>query len=406
MRFRSSLDKYRKARPAKPGTTESTVVTIESLSNDGDGVARLAGKAIFVPHTAPGDEVEIVVRSKQKRFARGTLKQLIKPSSVRVTPKCEYVGTCGGCTWQHVAYDAQLAAKQQQVQDALERIGGFTDVRIQPIVPSSNPYHYRNRIRGYTEDGRFHYRRAGSQDGVPITACKIAQPAINDYLANPNQPFSQSKESVELATTADGSVTSFPIRADRSTQAGFRQINDDVSNALTSAASGAITKIIEQSQGSGASNTRLELLDLYCGQGSWSFELAMRHPDLTILGVDSGADNIRAANERLKLHPDLNNLSFHRNTAESVLNKPRHQSPLVIVDPPRAGLSDEVTQAFLQSPPRAIVYISCHPATLARDLAKLCHTHFSLSLVQPFDMFPQTPHVETLVVLSAKTINQ
>lgn len=400
MRFRSSLDKYRKAKPVKPGSADTTVVTIESLSNDGDGVARLNGKAVFVPHTAPGDEAEIVVRSQQKRFARATLKTLIKPSSVRTEPKCEYVGDCGGCTWQHVEYEAQLVAKQRQVHDALQRIGGFGDLTIRPIVPSPNPYHYRNRIRGQAEGGQFHYRHAGSQDTVAVSSCKIAQPVINEYLANPSEPFSQAAESIELAVSNDGDVKAYPVRADRSTVVGFRQVNDDVSEALTEAASSVITQFIERNQCAESSNTKLELLDLYCGQGSWAFQLATRHPDLTIRGIDSGLENIQAAKERLKHHPSIKNLSFYTKTAESELNKPRPQRPLVIVDPPRAGISDEVTQAFLQSPPQAIVYISCHPATLARDLAKLCQTQFSLTLVQPFDMFPQTPHVETLVVLS------
>ena len=139
MKFRSSLDKYRRGKIKAPGTKTFTVV-IDSLSNEGDGVTRIDGKVMFVPHTTPGDKVEVTVTENRARLIRAQVTKLLKPSPHRVTPECKWVEQCGGCAWQHIAYEHQLLVKQAQLAQTLKRIGHLPDVEIRDIGPSPTAY--------------------------------------------------------------------------------------------------------------------------------------------------------------------------------------------------------------------------------------------------------------------------
>lgn len=403
MKFRSSLDKYRRAKPEVPGSKTLTV-TVESLTNEGDGVARVEGKATFVPHTAPGDKVQIKVTEDRRRFSRARVVKLIEPSPHRVTPECQWVEQCGGCTWQHLSYEHQLETKRAQLIETLTRIGNLPNVVTRDIVPSPTPYAYRNRIRGVSENGQFHFHQARSEFLVAIDSCAIAHPTINQYIAAPTQAFSNDKQSIELALMSDESVTAFGVDTERSTELGFRQVNDAVSQILTNTVSEIISEQLANTQDDAGPMT---LLDLYCGHGSWTRRIAERHPNLTAVGVDISEHNIRIARKQAA---GIKNATFSVGRAEKALQQNNTQNDFIIVDPPRAGLNTEVIQALTantsaataQNATPTLLYISCHPATLARDLSALSNSGYDIEFVQPFDMFPQTPHVESLAVLRRK----
>ncbi len=376
--------------------THSPIVTIQSLSNEGHGVAHVEGQTIFVPGTAPGDRAKIEITVRRKRWSRAKLIELLDPSPLRVEPRCPYVEQCGGCTWQHLAYTQQLKIKNQQLQETLQRIGGLKTLNLQDIVPSPKPFHYRNRIRGVVEGGDFHFHQADSHELIAIESCAIAAPEINEQLASINMTKNHQpaeRQSIEIAIMPNGRVDTLTLHKDRSTELGFRQVNDAISKLLTET---VLAQIEHGMSNAGNPAKPVSLLDLYCGHGTWSLAIANRHPTLRVVGVDSSAANIDAAN---KQSSTVENATFIKNEAEKILTKSDTAFDFVIVDPPRAGLSNTVVDALTLHPCQTLLYISCHPATLARDLALLCTTSYTLESVQAFDMFPQTPHVETMAVL-------
>lgn len=396
MKFRSSLDKYRRGKPAQVLVKTHTVV-VDALSNEGDGVARLNGQAVFIPHTAPGDKVVIEIVEQRKRWSRAKVVEILEASPNRVEPACIYVQRCGGCTWQHIDYATQLKIKQQQLIETLQRIGGLTHINTCDIISSAKPFHYRNRIRGVAHEGVFHFHGNRSEELIAIEQCAIASPIINQYLQYPDQPFAQVRESIELAETNDSTVKALSVDQERTTELGFRQVNSDVAEKLNEQVYSTIEKALC------TETNALSLLDLYCGHGSWARRIASRQPRLRVVGVDVSEANIKIARGLAK---NLKNASFVKNRSEKVLMQPDVNPDYIIVDPPRAGLSDTVVNALNSNPANLLIYISCHPASLARDLAKLHNVAYEIDSVQAFDMFPQTPHVETLVVLSKASITQ
>ena len=393
MKFRSSLDKYRRAKPPLLGAQTHTV-TVQSLTNEGDGVARVNGKATFVSHTAPGDKVEIKIIENKSRYSRADIVKLIEPSEHRVEPLCQWVEQCGGCAWQHLTYQHQLHTKQTQLLQTLKRVGNLSSVTIRNIVPSPNPYAYRNRVRGVAQNGRFHFHKARSDALVAIDSCAIAHSTINRYIAQPTEAFSKDRQIIELALTENNSVSAMPVNSERSTELGFRQVNDAVSELLTNAVLGIIDEHFMPA--SDNPHPATTLLDLYCGHGSWTQRIATRHPNISAVGIDVSEHNIRTARSQAM---GIKNATFTVGRAEKALQQSHKKNDIVIVDPPRAGLSEELIQALVAHTTSTLIYISCHPATLARDLAALSHGGYSIEFVQPFDMFPQTPHVESLAVL-------
>lgn len=391
MKFRSSLDKYRRGKPAALAN-KSHLVTIETLSSEGEGVARIDGEAVFIPHTAPGDKAQVEIVEKRKRWSRARVLEIVEPSSHRVSPPCPHVPLCGGCSWQHIDYGTQLSLKKQQLAETLHRIGNISDTPILDIVASPEPFHYRNRIRGVVKDESFHFRGARSEQLIAIDYCAIAAPQINHYLESLDSPLETSQQAIELAVMDDNSVFAFPVNSERATELGFRQVNDSVAQQLNE----TVFSLIEHHFSMRTEHSKAFLLDLYCGHGSWTRRIAEKIPTLRVVGADQSEPNIKTAR---RLATDIKNASFVKNKAEKVLTQPDMRADAIVVDPPRSGLSDTVVNALNEHPVALLLYVSCHPATLARDLEKLHSGAYQIKSVQPFDMFPQTPHVETLVVL-------
>lgn len=381
---KSGWNKYRRG----PVNREKTISTIriDSLSSNGDGVGRLEGQVVFVPFTLPGEKVSIKQVSKKRKLIHAQIVEILEPSEQRQQPPCAVFGECGGCDWQHLPYDLQLEAKTQQLLDALQRIGKFEHPPIQPIVASPSAFHYRNRIRGQAKSGQFHFNQRASSQRVAIDHCHIADEAINSFLSEGNLDDVSGK--VELAVDNEGLVTVMPVDEQQATDAGFRQVNSAVSNHLSE-------KII-----SAAENFAGEtFIDLYCGQGSWSIELAQRFTQCQLLGVDSSKQNIHIAHQKVQ-QAKLSNVRFEHGRVEERLRSMPLADSFCIVDPPRAGLASELCQALCSNNPTTLVYISCHAASLARDLQLLCDSGMRLQSLTPLDMFPQTAHLETLSILN------
>ena len=349
---------------------ETVELQITDVAFGGAGVARHEGKVYFVPFTAPGDTVKVKVTRAQKKFSEASVVSVIAPSPVRVTPECEYFTRCGGCAYQHIAYPQQLELKQRQVEQTLRRVGKFTEVPMQPIIPAPEPYAYRNRIRVHVQDGRAGFFAHRSHELVPITRCAIARPAVNDSL-----------QDLRRSPARDGDYTLFA----RDRSEFFEQTNDEVAAALLA----LVERTVRRDQSL--------LLDAYAGAGFFAHRLA---PLFTqAIGIEENEHAVararsRAAENERHLLGDVSML------LAEILSVHAMEGTTVILDPPAAGIAPRVAELLSASRPSEILYVSCNPATLARDLGELRST-YRLESVTPLDMFPQTAEIEVLAVLRA-----
>lgn len=348
----------------------STEVQLEitDIAFGGAGVARLDGKVYFVPFTAPGDTVRARILRDKKKFAEARLVEVLKPANTRVSPPCPYFGHCGGCAYQHLAYPEQLALKHRQVEQTLRRVGKLAEVPMQPIVPSPHGYEFRNRIRVHVQEGHAGFFAHGSHELVPIERCAIAQPAVNEALQN-----------LRRRAVPDGDYSL--VARERSPF--FEQTNDDVAAALLAHAERAITP------------GQQLLIDAYCGAGFFASHLAPHFA--AVIGIEENEHAVAHARRQAQPHERYLAGDVAALLGE-ILSTHDMRRATVILDPPATGLAPRVVQLLQGTPPAEILYVSCNPATMARDLAELSRTH-RLTSVTPFDMFPQTAEIEALAVL-------
>ncbi|MEO6788399.1 MAG: TRAM domain-containing protein [Chthoniobacteraceae bacterium] len=341
---------------------------ITDVAFGGAGVARHGGKVYFVPFTAPGDTVRAEVVKDRRKFAEARALEILTPSPDRVVPECEYFTRCGGCAYQHIAYEKQLELKSRQVEQTLLRVGKFPEVPMRPIVPAPQPYAYRNRIRVHVQDGRAGFFAHRSHELIPIARCAIARPAVNESLRD-----------LRRSPARDGDYTLFA----RDRHEFFEQTNDEVAAPLLA--------LVEQT----VRRNQSLLLDAYAGSGFFSHPLAPLFAQ--VIGIEENEHAVArarrnaAANER-HLLGDVSVL------LAEVLAGHAMERTTVILDPPATGLSARVTDLLSAARPSEILCVSCNPATLARDLCAL-RSVYRLESVTPLDMFPQTAEIEVLAVL-------
>ncbi len=363
-------------------------VTILDIGFGGEGVARVDDFVVFVPFVLTGEEVEIEITEAKKRFGRARLLQILKPSPHRGAPPCPYFGDCGGCQYQHIDYPTQLEVKRKQIVDLFQRIGGFPEAVIEPMIPCPQIYGYRNRIMVRSQWDKFKqglnigFLRNDNRLVVDVEECKIAEPGVNDQLREVRaKPPPKGGIKVVLRLLPSDWI----VPADSFFQNNFHLLDQLVATAR------------EFLQASG--NRRL--LDIYCGVGFFSLELA----DLvdSYLGVELDQRAIRGARENAKQRGRENGEFWH-GEAEAMLPELVSRAPpattTVLLDPPRRGCPAQSLAVLEQFGAKQILYVSCHPATLARDLKLLCEKGtYRLARVRPLDMFPQTQHAECVAEL-------
>jgi tRNA/tmRNA/rRNA uracil-C5-methylase (TrmA/RlmC/RlmD family) len=376
-----------------PGLTVGAhcTVTIEDIAFGGEGVGRIDDFVVFVPFVMLGEAVEAEVTEVKKRFARAKLLRVIQASPERVQPLCRYFGDCGGCQYQHIDYPAQLRLKHKQICDLFERIGGINPKVIAPVIPCPQPYGYRNRIMIRSQWDKFKqglnigFIRADNRLVVDIEECKIAEPALNEQIqyvrAHP-----PPKGGIKVVLRVPPENWEVP-------RDSFFQNNFFLLPKLVEVARECLRQ----------GNTRF-LVDVYCGVGFFGIELA----DLVeaFVGVELDQLAIKSAKQNAVRRNILNG-EFLTGRAEELLPHlmERFSAPAtsVLLDPPRTGCYPESLALLRQVRPKQIIYVSCHPATMARDLNILCAEGvFELMHVIPLDMFPQTAHVECVADLRLK----
>ncbi|MEY2482468.1 MAG: rRNA (uracil1939-C5)-methyltransferase [Verrucomicrobiota bacterium] len=345
-------------------------LTINDIAFGGKGVARDEGKAVFIPFTIDGERISARIVREKKQFAEGESVEVIEPSPHRAQPECPYFGGCGGCTYQHISYAHQLDLKARQVEQAMRRIGKLSEPPMRSIVPSPLPYGYRNRITVHAQDNVVGFYRRDVHELMDIARCPIAMPEVNDALAQ-----------LRAKRVRDGHYT---LRAHSGPRV-FAQTNDAVADAI----------VAHVAQTFGGEEKLL--IDAFCGAGFFTKRLAPQFE--RVVGIDWDRFAIEAAQR--DAGPKEGYVSGDVTTElRWLLQQSDLASTALIVDPPATGLSAEMRRAILDSPPRTMIYISCNPPTLARDIAEL-QERFAVASITPFDMFPQTAEIEAVVHLKA-----
>ena len=442
-------------------------VTFTDLSHDGAGVAKVEGYTLFVPGGLPGEEAEIKVVSTKKGYGFGKLIRITKESPERVEPPCEIFDRCGGCQIQHLSRDGQAQFKQKLVSDALERLGGLTDVKVHPVLTMEHPWNYRNKasVPVASRNGEFiaGFYQKRSHFIIDMDHCLITDSTVDEVIQEVKriakdsgiEPYNEEthrgvlrhiivrvgKQTGEVMVVLVTKTDELPFRKrfiselpekfpqiksiahninkkrsntifgndthilwGRETiidtigsvkfaisPRSFYQVNPDQTRVL-------YEKALEYADLKGDET----VIDAYCGIGTISLFLAQKAGK--VYGVEIVPEAIEDARANAELNK-LTNVEFEVGAAEDVIPNWAEQgikADVIVVDPPRKGCDEALLETMIAMKPKRIVYVSCSPATLARDLKILEAGGFQTLEVQPVDMFPQTTHVECVAKLVQK----
>jgi 23S rRNA (uracil1939-C5)-methyltransferase len=426
---------------SQPNAKNEVTLEIDALSYGVYGIGRVDGRVVMVPHTAPGDKIVARVTESKERFSIGELVRIVTPSPARRNPPCPYAGECGGCAWQHLNYPTQLKAKQQSVDDALKRIGKLSGYDLRPILPSADELHYRRRIRLQVgTQKQLGFYGASSHHLVTITECLIAEEPLNRAIETLRRwagELNTQTEHIEIVTGDEPDQTVVAARAvgdfiprDESACANLIGTGSGIQGLIVSGEHWRKTwgepritvglqsglqlgvdadvftqvnpagnrRILDELLKAGDFTSDDRVLELFCGAGNFTLPIARRSANV------AAVEGHRPSLNNGKLNAQKNGIDNIRwicapvPKAVAELKRKRERFAKIVLDPPRAGAKGiEADLAALGA--AKILYVSCNPATLARDLAALTKLGYELATVQPIDLFPQTFHVETLAVL-------
>jgi 23S rRNA (uracil1939-C5)-methyltransferase len=347
-------------------------LVVEQIAFGGKGLGRLdSGKVCFVPGVIPGERVVVRIQRERASYAEAGLERVVEASPDRIAPECRVYGRCGGCRYQHITYEGQLEIKRGQVADVLRRLGGVADVKVEPTVPSPDQFGYRNRVTVHVRRGVVGFFSEGSNRVVNVTRCPIATAAVNALLAD-----------LRASRPRDGE---YPLREPGEFR-GFRQVNDGAAQALQ--------EVVADFAAPGGGL----LVDAYCGAGF--FAKRLRTMFRLVIGIEWSTDAVRAARENTRAE-EIYLLGDVQRHLPAALGAAEAAETTVLLDPPAEGLTDGVADQLLVREPARLLYVSCDPATLARDLRRLSQK-FRVVRVRPVDMFPQTAEVEVATLLEKR----
>jgi 23S rRNA (uracil1939-C5)-methyltransferase len=399
---------------------------LTAMAHGGPALGRHEGRVIFVPYAIPGETVRVEITEAHARWARAHLLDVLEPSPHRIEPPCPYFGPnkCGGCHFQHIAYEAQAEFKRQVVADQLARLGGLRDVNVQDIIGAAEPWGYRNHAQlSVTPDGELGFLTADTHRVIPVKECLILDPLLDDLWAALDMEWPQLHHLSLRCGSATGDLMAiyeldhyedfdievdFPVscvvlladgeavvlmgnpylvehvagREFRVSAGSFFQVN--------TAGAEALVALVRDDLAPGGSET---LVDVYCGVGLFGLTLVDRVG--RVIGVE--ADPSAAADFRHNAM-GLDHVTLIEDKAQAALSRLEEQVDLLVLDPPRSGAGKQAVSEITRLRPSRIAYASCDPATLARDARQLTGAGYELVEVKPVDLFPQTYHVESVAL--------
>ncbi len=405
----------------------------------GECLGRLSdGRAVFVPYGLPGETVHVRLTEDKPRYARAELVKVLTPSPNRTQPRCphffspssaspingdETVGICGGCHYQHIPYKHQLTLKSEILRDQLERIGKLSAPNIRPIIPSPQPWNYRNHIQFHiAPQGKLGFQAPQGQGVTPIQECHLPDRAINElwpqldieqipgldrvavrvgtdddqmliFESSEPEPISlnldvslsvvhQGPGGILVMAGDDHIIVEIHQRLLRVSAGSFFQVNTPMAEKM-------VTHLLDHLP----LTDETTLIDAYCGAGLFSAFLAPR------VGRLIGIEAAPSACEDFEINLDeFEHVELYEAPVEGVLPALKQNPDVILVDPPRSGLARPALDGILSLAPKTLVYISCDPATLARDAKRLVNGGYHLEQITPFDLFPQTYHIESISI--------
>jgi 23S rRNA (uracil1939-C5)-methyltransferase len=449
---------------AKPRRGDTLELVVDDLAFGGEGVGRVDGYVVFVRGGLPGDRLRVTITEARSRYGRGTIVEILTPAPDRVEAPCPYFGRCGGCRLQHLAYPAQLAFKEKQVRDCLTRLGGLPPFELRPIVPAPEPYGYRNKMEftvagpgpavglhaaerydvvldiercllqsesmnalldefrrqvrarqlsvwdARSERGllRFVTLREGRRTGQAMVNVVAAAPDVEALMPVAAALKARVPGTASVLLNVNDTKASVAVGSEEHLLLGRDQITESLDGVTfqisansffqtnTVQAEGLFGRVAEACALQGHET----VLDLYSGTGAISLLLARRAA--RVYGIEVSAAAVADAVRNAAAN-GIDTCTFLTGEVRHVLPalmRDGVRADVVVADPPRAGFHPKALAALAALAPGRVVYVSCNPATLARDVGDLARQGYRLDWVQPVDMFPQTPHIEAVARLS------
>jgi len=404
-------------------------IQLNNFTYGGDAIGRLPdGRAVFVPFGLPGERVRIRLVHEKKNFARGELLEVLESSPQRINAKCVHFGECGGCHYQPLPYETQLEAKTEILRDQLRRIGKIENPPVQPMISCPNPWNYRNHMQFHlTNEGRLGYVGANGHTIIPITECHLLNDTIDTLWPQLEFEVDTPIDRVSLRTDADDDLMlileSDELEApELELEAGISVVHLTEEDALVMAGEDhLVMQVLERAFHVSAGaffqvNTVMAekmvthlleklplpaktILDVYCGVGLFSAFLAPKCERLIGIELSPSAFEDFAVNL-----DEFDHVELYEGAAEDVIPHLEVEQAIVLVDPPRAGVDKRALDGIRALDPPVIAYVSCDPSTLARDAARLIAGGYRLVNVTPFDMFPQTYHIESISLFELDSV--
>jgi 23S rRNA (uracil1939-C5)-methyltransferase len=399
-------------------------VNLTAMVYGGEAMGRLPdGRAVFVPFALPNERVRVRLIEDKRGFARAELLEVLTPAPERIAPRCSHFGACGGCHYQHLPYAEQLKVKEEIVREQLSRIGELQQPPVLKIRPSPLEWHYRNTLQFHlSPSARIGFQKAGSHAVVEISECHLPQGALNELWPRLEFELENGLERLnlrlgdydDLLLELEGQdlnppefSVDFPISAVYRGPAGqmvlsgfdyilinvmgfpFQVSSGSFFQVNTAQAEAMVKHLLEQL----AIDKQSTILDVYCGVGLFSAFLAERAG--RVIGVEVSPSACEDFSANLD---QFENVELYEGRAEDILPYLTLKPDTIVVDPPRAGMERAALDAILGMESHCIVYVSCDPATLGRDAKRLIKAGYQLQQVTPFDLFPQTFHIECIAI--------
>jgi 23S rRNA (uracil1939-C5)-methyltransferase len=406
-------------------------ISLEKLTYGGEVMGRLPdGRAVFVPFGLPNEIVKIKLTQEKQNFARGEILEIIKSSPERITAKCKHFIQCGGCHYQHLSYESQLKAKTEILSDQLRRIGKIENPPVNSMIPSPSEWNYRNHIQFHlTKEGKVGFINSNGNSAFAIEECHLPEKEIDifwkelNFESNLNLERvalrssdendlmlileSESPEAPELEVEADVSVIhlyeNHPVMIAGQDHIFIKVLDKDFkvsADSFFQVNTKMTEKMVEHLQIHLPVSLSTCLLDIYCGVGLFSKFFADKYQK--VIGIESSPS---ACEDFVFNLDEFDNVDLYEGSAEEILPKLEITNQThVIVDPPRAGIDKHALDAIINLKPQIIAYVSCDPSTLARDAARLMNGGYKLKQVTPFDLFPQTYHIESISIFTAPQV--
>lgn len=405
---------------------------ITSLENEGAGVCKINGMVVFVPKTLPGEKVRVRITEKKKNYARGKLVEILKESDKRVKSRCPFYEECGGCGLRHQTTSENLKFKKEKIKNALKRIGKI-DVKVDDCLPSLKDDNYRNKVSFKVENDRIGFYGEGTYQLIDIDYCLLAESLINDALQVIRNYLKENNNEIKTITIRYGnalnellidiySLNDTDIEILDYLTTNIKKLKTVIFNGKVVYGTGYIKEVtnglmfnvsaksffqVNITQAEKLYDTAIKMakldkndvvLDLYCGTGTITSVVSPHVKK--VIGIEIVEDAVLDARENLKVN-NINNVKFICGDAAKEISKIKDKIDVIIVDPPRKGIDRKAIAIMKKIHPKKIVYISCNPVTMARDLSYLTDL-YDVKKVTPVDMFPNTSHVECVCLLNIK----